>query len=162
MSTEPSHRNVNYLQISHQTGAGSLRLPFQTIELTKKTVFPTSVHPIYKRVPVLRAFQCHGRGSSTRTMERAQRTAKATSRMFGKGEERRGRAECEAWMGALLNSADVLFALRVFVCVYGHSNLNYDNSGSIMVDWTLVGTSITHRTMVATHSLPPRSDDDFE
>ena len=81
----------SYSQISHQIGAGFSRLPAQTNEFTMKTVFPTSVHPIYKRVPVLRAFQCQGRGNNTQIMERAQRTGKAGSRML---DAEVGRGEC--------------------------------------------------------------------
>lgn len=48
-----------------------------------KIMVPTSVHPMYSRVPVFRAFPCQGRGSSTSRIESAQNTENTSSRIVG-------------------------------------------------------------------------------
>jgi hypothetical protein len=60
---------MNFVVISHQTGAGLLMFPFHTIELTKKTRDPVKDQAMYNRVPTLRALQCHGRGRMMRNID---------------------------------------------------------------------------------------------
>ena len=50
-----THKKTDNSQISHQTGAQLIALPFQIMELIKKLRQPNPVHIMYRQVPVFQA-----------------------------------------------------------------------------------------------------------
>jgi hypothetical protein len=86
-ANKPQHRKrrlshaAPHSLISHQTGAGLRRFPFQTNALIRNMRLPTRIQPMKTSVPVLRAFQCHGSGNRTNTIANTQNAGNTESRM---------------------------------------------------------------------------------